>query len=252
MTDSALIAKFAVRQGDDALVLGHRLSEWTSRSPFLEEDLALTNVALDFVGRARMFYQYAATLTGGDANEDTFAYTRDAREFSNLLICELPRGDFAFTICRQYLYDAFALPFMQALMKSSDQQLAAIAAKAEKETKYHVRRDTDWMLRLGDGTEESQGRMQKALDDLWGYTGELFDVDDVDRALIAEGIVPDVSLLRDQWLETVSDTIARANLELPQADWKAAGGRDGIHTESLGFLLAELQSVQRAYPGLKW
>lgn len=252
MSTSEAISRYAVRLGDDALVLGHRLSEWTSRAPFLEEDLALTNVALDFVGRARMFYQYAAELTGGDATEDTFAYSRDAREFTNLLMLELPRGDFAFTIVRQFLYDAFALPFLRELKQSSDERLAAIAAKAEKESTYHLRRGRDWMIRLGDGTADSHQRMQTALDDLWGYTHELFAVDDLEQGLIDAGIAVDPRSLRDEWQQTVSSTLNEATLEQPESSWEISGGRTGYHTENLGFLLAELQFMQRAYPGLKW
>ena len=252
MTDTQNLVRYVLRLGDDALVMGHRLSEWTSRAPFLEEDLGLTNVALDFVGRARMFYQYAAQLTGGDATEDTFAYTRDVREFSNLLICELPRGDFAFTITRQFLYDAFALPFLQQLRQSSDSQLAAIAAKAEKESTYHLRRSKEWVMRLGDGTEESRQRMLDALDQLWGYTAELFEVDDLEQDLIDAGIAVDSRALQATWLNTVSETMTAATLEVPETTWTANGGRSGIHTESLGYLLAELQYMQRAYPGLRW
>ncbi|MCH1491426.1 MAG: phenylacetate-CoA oxygenase subunit PaaC, partial [Luminiphilus sp.] len=163
MTSEDAVARYAVRLGDDALILGHRLSEWMSHAPFLEEDIALGNVALDFIGRARLFYQYAAQRIGGECTEDSLAYTRDVREFTNLLLCELPRGDFAFTICRQFLYDAYSLPFTEALSHSADPQLAAIGAKAVKESRYHFRRSRDWMLRLGDGTEESHQRCQRAL-----------------------------------------------------------------------------------------
>jgi len=252
VTDKQNLVRYVLRLGDDALILGHRLSEWTSRAPFLEEDLGLTNVALDFVGRARMFYQYAAQLRGGDTTEDTFAYTRDVREFSNLLICELPRGDFAFTITRQFLYDAFALPFLQQLKQSSDSQLAAIAAKAEKESTYHLRRGREWIMRLGDGTEESRQRMLDALDQLWGYTPELFEVDELEQELIDAGIAVDSRALQSVWITTVSETLTAATLPVPETTWTANGGRSGIHTESLGYLLAELQYMQRAYPGLRW
>lgn len=252
MSDLSPIAQYAVRLGDDALVVGHRISEWTSKAPFLEEDLALTNVALDFVGRARMFYQYAAELMGEGVTEDSLAYTRDVREFTNLLICELPRGDFAFTICRQFLYDAFVLPFLRALKGSSDQRLAGIAAKAEKESSYHLRRSREWVLRLGDGTDESHQRMQKALDELWGYTHELFEVDELEQALVDAGVAVDVRQLRDDWLTTVSATLEQATLSVPESSWSIRGGRTGFHTESLGYLLAELQFMQRSYPGLEW
>ena len=246
------VLQYAVRLGDDALVLGHRLSEWCSNAPFLEEDLALTNVALDYIGRARMFYSYAAELSGDGRSEDSFAYLRDCREFSNLLLHELPRGDFAFTMARQYLVDEYALAFMQALLESADQQLADIAAKAVKECKYHLRRSRDWMLRLGDGTEESRRRLQTAVDDLWGYTDELFELDALETSLVAAGIAVDSPALKPAWDAAVRDTLAEATIELPAGDWSVRGGRQGIHTESLGHLLSELQFMQRAYPGLEW
>ena len=252
MTERADISRYAVRLGDDALILGHRVSEWTSRAPFLEEDLAMTNVALDYVGRARMFYQYAAELEGGDTTEDTFAYTRDARAFTNLLLCELPRGDFAHSVVRQFFYDAYALPMLQALKGSYDDRLAAIAAKAEKESTYHLRRGREWMLRLGDGTEESHARMQEAVDELWGYTHELFEVDELEERLIDSGIAVDPRLFQHDWHDNVAGVLREATLSLPEADWSIRGGRTGHHTEHLGYLLAELQFMQRAYPGLKW
>lgn len=244
--------QYAVRLGDDALVLGHRLSEWCSNGPFLEEDLALTNVALDFIGRARMFYGYAAQLTGGGCTEDSFAYARDCREFGNLLIHELPRGDFAFSMARQYLVDEYNLLFMERLLLSADATLAAIAGKALKETRYHQRRSRDWMLRLGDGTAESRGRLQTALHELWGYTPELFELDALEQGLVDAGIAVDSAALRPAWDKAVSATCAAATIDLPESDWSVTGGRQGLHTESLGHLLSELQFMQRAYPGLQW
>lgn len=252
MSMNEAVKTYSLRLGDDALILGHRLSEWTSRAPFLEEDIALTNVALDFVGRARLFYQYAAELSGGDVTEDTFAYTRDVREFSNLLICELPRGDFAFTIVRQFLFDSLALLFMGKLKHSDDSRLSGIGAKAEKEATYHVRRGREWMLRLGDGTDESHARAQKAVDELWGYTNEMFEVDALTATLIEAGIAVDTEVLRAPWFESVSEVLTEATLTVPNTDWSVEGGRRGIHTDDLGFLLAELQFMQRAYPGLRW
>lgn len=246
------VKAYAVRLGDDALVLGHRLSEWCSNGPFLEEDLALTNVALDFIGRARMFYAYAAELEGGDATEDTYAYTRDCREFSNLLIHELPRGDFAFTMARQFLVDQFNLAFMQQLTGSADETLAAVAAKAVKECQYHLRRSRDWVLRLGDGTEESHARLQKAFDDLWGYTSELFELDELEQELVAAGIAVDSSALREDWQRAVRATLEEATIAISDESWSVRGGRSGLHTEHLGHLLSDLQFMQRAYPGLEW
>jgi ring-1,2-phenylacetyl-CoA epoxidase subunit PaaC len=246
------IKEYAVRLGDDALVLGHRLSEWCSNGPFLEEDLALTNVALDFIGRARMFYSYAAELAGGDCTEDTFAFSRDCREFSNLLLHELPRGDFAFSMARQYLADEYTLAYMTQLQASSDPQLAAIADKVVKEARYHLRRSHDWMLRLGDGTEESHRRLQRAVDDLWGYTPELFEMDELEQALAAAGVGVDSSALRPAWEAAVRATLGEATVTVPDSSWEIRGGRHGYHTEHLGHLLSELQFVQRAYPGLQW
>lgn len=255
MSDSrskAALKQYAIRLGDDALVLGHRLSEWCSNGPFLEEDLALTNVALDFIGRARMFYSYAAELAADGSTEDTYAYTRDCREFSNLLIFELPRGDFAFSMARQYLVDVYNLAYMQALQQSADETLAAIADKAVKESRYHLRRSHDWMLRLGDGTPESQQRLQRAVDELWGYTPELFAMDALERELAAAGIAVGAADLRPAWEQAVTATLAEATLQKPAADWEVSGGRLGLHTESLGHMLSELQFMQRAYPGLQW
>ena len=246
------IKQYAVRLGDDAVVLGHRLSEWCSFGPFLEEDLALTNVALDFIGRARMFYGYAAELADDGSTEDTYAYTRDNREFTNLLIHELKNGDFAFTMARQYFIDVYSLAYMEALQRSSDPTLAAIADKAVKESRYHLRRSHDWMLRLGDGTEESHARMQRAVDDLWGYTPEMFEMDALEQELADAGIGVDATALKKDWERTVHATLAEATLEVPAGDWAVNGGRQGIHTEALGHMLSDMQFVQRAYPGLQW
>lgn len=246
------VREYATRLGDDALISGHRLSEWTSRAPFLEEDLALQNVALDYVGRARMYYGYAAELSEDETSEDDFAYLRDARQFQNLLIHELPRGDFAFTMTRQLLVDAFSTLYLTELMKSADEVLAGIAAKSAKETRYHLRRSREWALRLGDGTEESHARMVQALDDLWGYTHELFDADPLEQALANAGIGVDSRLLRPQWLAIVGGILHEATLEVPEDGWAVRGGRTGYHTENLGHILTEMQSVHRAYPGAQW
>jgi ring-1,2-phenylacetyl-CoA epoxidase subunit PaaC len=246
------ITKYAVRLGDDALILGHRLSEWCSSAPFLEEDLALTNVALDFIGRARMFYSYAAELTGGDCTEDSFAYLRDCRDFTNLLIHELPRGDFAFTMARQYLVDEYNMRYMERLLDSADETLAAIAAKAIKESRYHLRRSRDWVVRLGDGTDESRARLQSAIEDLWGYIPEMFEMDELETGLADAGIAVDSAALKAGWESAVRATLAEATIELPEGDWAVRGGRQGMHTESLDHLLSDLQFMQRAYPGLQW
>jgi ring-1,2-phenylacetyl-CoA epoxidase subunit PaaC len=237
-----------LRRGDDALILGHRLSEWTGHAPLLEEELALANIALDFIGQARALYTEAGALTG--ETEDQIAYLRDAPQWRNALIMELPNGDFAFTMARLLLVSAFALPFWRAACGSSHPGIAAIAAKAEKEVDYHLRHAAEWLIRLGDGTAESHRRAQDAVDALWPYTGELFSPDD--RALVEAGIVPDPDGLRAAWAATVDATLVRATLVRPEDGWMQSGGRSGRHTEHLGHLLAELQFVQRAYPGSTW
>ena len=246
------IVDYAIRLADDSLTLGHRLSEWCSNGPFLEEDIALINVALDYVGRAKMFYAYAAETEGKGRSEDDICYLRDAREYRNLLINELPKGDFAFTIVRQFFVDAFNLLFYTELQKSTDSELAAIAGKSIKETKYHLRRSHDWIVRLGDGTEESHNRCQTAIDELWDYVTEMFDMDELENELVAKGVAVDRTELREEWQQLVSHVIKEATLTLPDHDIAIRGGRTGFHTEHLGYLLAELQYVQRAYPGNTW
>lgn len=238
--------------GDDSLILGHRLSEWCRNGPFLEEDLALTNVALDFIGRARFFYTYAAELEGKGRTEDDFAYLRDCREYRNFLINELPNGDFAFTMARQLMVDAYDVLFYQQLQQSANQMLASIAAKAIKESRYHLRRSRDWIIRLGDGTEESHSRSQNAFNELWGYANEMFDMSDDEKQLLDAGITVDRAALREGWETTINATLEEATLEVPAGDWAIGGGREGMHSEHLGFLLAEMQFLQRTYPGLQW
>lgn len=244
--------EYATRLGDDSVVLGHRISEWTSKAPFLEEDIALSNVALDYLGRARMYYSYAAELAGNGKTEDDFAYTRDMREFRNLLIHELPRGDFAYTMVRQLFVDVFNTYYLLELAKSSDNTLAAIAQKAIKETRYHLRRSHEWALRLGDGTEESHRRMQRAVESLWGYTHELFDMNPLEEQLANAGIGVHNPALRPAWLAQVSAILTEASLSVPQDTWAVRGGRVGYHTENLGHLLTDMQFLHRAYPGCQW
>jgi ring-1,2-phenylacetyl-CoA epoxidase subunit PaaC len=246
------IQQYATRLGDDSIVLGHRVSEWCSYAPFLEEDLALANTALDYIGRARLFYHYAAELADDGRDEDDFAFMRDQREFQNLLIYEMPRGDFAYSMVRQLLVDVFNGLFLEKLMESADQTLSAIAAKAIKETRYHLRRSRDWVLRLGDGTAESHQITRAAVEDLWGYTHELFAPDAAELRLIEQGIAVDTRELKSAWLAQVSDILQQATLSVPEAEWSVKGGREGYHTENLGHLLNEMQSVHRAYPGQKW
>lgn len=239
-----------LRRADDALVLGHRLSEWTGRAPTLEEELALANIALDLIGQARGLYQYAGALSGFD--EDQLAYLRDAGAYRNCLLVEQPNGDFACTIVRQVLFSAFGDPFWRAATGSSDATLAAIAGKAAKEVAYHLRHAGDWLVRLGDGTDESHRRAQEAVDLLWPYVGELFEADAAEQAMIAAGVVPDPAALRDGWDRTVGALLARATLLRPADGWMQSGGRRGVHSEHLGILLAEMQVLQRTYPGAQW
>lgn len=252
MGTEILVKEYVVRLGDDALILGHRLSEWCRNAPFLEEDLALSNVALDFIGRARMFYTYAAELSGQDVTEDTFAYQRDCRDFKNHLIHELPRGDFAFTMVRQYFVDVYSLAFMASLLESNDSRLAAIAGKAIKESEYHLRRSEEWMMRLGESTQESHRRLQSAVDELWRFTGELFDQDSPERELVANGVAVDTRALEADWNQTITATMSKISIEIPKDELQVTGGREGKHTEFLGFILSELQFLQRANPGLEW
>src|SRR6201991_392060 len=243
---------YTLRRADDALILGHRLSEWCGHAPMLEEDMALANMGLDLLGQARELYSYAAVVEGRGNDEDKFAYLRDVRQYRNLLLTELPNGDFARTMVRQFFYSAFADLYWRAMMRSSDATLAAIAAKSEKESAYHLRHSSEWIVRLGDGTEESHARAQAAIDDLWAFTGEMFAVDDAERALIDAGVAIDPAALKSQWLKTVTGVINESTLTLPKNDWMQQGGRVGRHSEHLGHLLSELQSLQRTYPGATW
>jgi ring-1,2-phenylacetyl-CoA epoxidase subunit PaaC len=243
---------YTLRRADDALILGHRLSEWCGHAPMLEEDMALANMGLDLLGQARELYSYAALLEGNGNDEDKLAYLRDVRQYRNLLLVEQPNGDFAHTMVRQFFYAVFADLYWQAMMRSKDATLAAIAAKSEKESAYHVRHASEWILRLGDGTEESHVRAQDAIDDLWAFTGEMFIVDGGERALIDSDIAVDPAALRPQWLKTVSEIVNEATLALPKSGWMQQGGRSGRHSEHLGHLLSELQSMQRTFPGAIW
>jgi ring-1,2-phenylacetyl-CoA epoxidase subunit PaaC len=246
------LVQYALRLADNALVLGHRLSEWCGHAPMLEEDIALANIALDLIGQARSLYAYAAEAEGEGRDEDELAYLRDAAGYRNVLLVEQPNGDFALTIARQFLYAAYMAPFWRSLAGARDAMLAAIAAKAEKEAAYHLRHSAEWLIRLGDGTAESHDRAQAALDELWMYTGEMFETDEVERGLTERGIAVDPQALRPEWDETVDRVLADATLERPPEQWMQTGGRSGRHSEHLGFILADLQFLQRAYPGAKW
>jgi ring-1,2-phenylacetyl-CoA epoxidase subunit PaaC len=246
------LVEYLLRLGDDRLVLGHRLSEWCGHGPILEEDIALSNIALDLIGHASMLLKLAGQLEGEGRDEDALAYWRDEHQFRNLQLCELPNGDFGFTILRQFLFDAWSVQLLEALSRSSHADLAGIAAKALKESRYHLRHSGSWVERLGDGTPESHGRMQAALDELWPWTGELDYQDGVDRALQTDGIAPDLAPLRAPWEALTRETLTRATLTIPSTPARMTGGRFGRHSEHLGHLLAELQIVARSHPGAKW
>jgi ring-1,2-phenylacetyl-CoA epoxidase subunit PaaC len=243
---------YVLRQGDRALVLAQRLLEQITHAPEIEEDMALANLALDLIGQARALYTYAGELEGQGHDEDHFAYWRDQREFLNPLLVEQSNGDFAQVIVRQFLHDAFALPFWRETTRSADPTLAAIAGKAEKETAYHLRHSRAWVVRLGDGTDESHARAQAALDALWRYTGELFERDVVDDELIASGVAPDPVELERHWRDTVESALSEATLSVPADAVMQSGGRRGRHTEGFSYLIGEMQVLARAHPGATW
>ena len=239
--------EYLLRLGDNDLVLSQRLGEWCGHGPVLEEDLALTNVALDLLGQARLWLTYAGEIEGRGRDEDQLAFLRDAGDFRNVLLVEQPNGNYAETMARQFYFDAWHSVLLQALRESKDSRIAEIAGKSLKEVTYHLQRSTDWVIRLGDGTAASHRKMQGAIDDLWVYTGELFEMDDVDRQVGC-----DLEALHEPWLDSVRKTLGEATLDVPPARWMQRGGKQGRHTEKLGILLAEMQFLQRAYPGAKW
>ncbi len=250
MTDPA--AAYVLRHGDDNLVLAQRLSEWVSLGPELEEDIALANVALDHLGVATHLLGHASQLVGGGTTDDDLAFQRTEREFTNVVLVEQPNGDFAHTMARQLFMDAYQRLLWEALAVSEDAILAGIAAKAHKESLYHFRHTSGWVVRLGDGTDESHTRMQAAVDNLWRYTGELFEMDDLDRQMVESGVGVDLGALSGPWLHAIAAVAADAMIALPDEVTQRGGGRRGFHTEHLGHLLSEMQWMQRTYPGLEW
>lgn len=248
----AAFFQYLLRLADDRLVLGHRLSEWCGHAPILEEDIALANIALDLIGQATNLLTLAGETEGAARDADALAYLREAIDYRNALLVELPRGDFAFTIVRQFLFSAAAYFQLEALTATRSQVLAGIAAKALKETRYHVRHAGDWVLKLGDGTEESHRRAQEALDALWRFTGELFLMDEVDEQLIKLGLAVDLAPLEAKWRSEVTAVLERATLVIPSPSYMQRGGRIGRHSEALGHLLSEMQILQRSYPGATW
>ena len=249
---SNALFSYLLRLGDDLLILSHRLSEWCGHGPVLEEDIALTNRALDHIGEARNLYDHAVKVEGKGRTEDDLAYLRPERQFVNTKLVEQPNGDYAHTIVRSFLFDAYHLPLAEALTKSSDAQLAAIAGKAVKEAQYHLRHSSDWLIRFGDGTEESHQRAQVALDNLWTFTGDLFTQDEVHQAMVKAGVAPDLAKIKAAFDATVDTVLSEATLNRPTDGFMASGGRQGKHGEQLGFILAEMQYLQRAYPGATW
>lgn len=243
---------YTLRIADDSMILGQRLGEWCGHGPILEEDIAMTNIALDYIGQATNFYEYASTLAGNGKSADDFAFLRIENEYTNVLLVEQPNGHYGDTMARQFFYDIFRKLFFEAMLNSKDEQLAAIAEKSLKETKYHVKHSSEWVIRLGDGTDLSHERMQASVNNLWKYTDELFYMDDVDKELIEKGIAVDLETLRKPWLDHVEMVLSQATLEKPSTTWNFNGGRRGIHTEHMGYLLAEMQYMQRAYPEMEW
>ena len=237
---------------DNSLILGQRLGELCGHGPTLETDIACTNISLDLFGQVRSYFQYAAKITGDKRTEDDIAMLRKEREYKNVLLVEQPNTNFAYTIGRQFLFDVYHLAFLAELQKSTDLTLSAIANKCIKEVSYHERFSSDWVKRLGDGTEESNQKMQKAINDLWTYTDELFHQTEADKVIVAEGAGVDVTKLKVNYYKRVNEILQLANLEIPESKYFQKGGKQGIHTEHLGYLLSELQYMQRAYPNMEW
>ena len=275
MNNKHTLLKYTLQIADNALIVGHRLSEWCGHGPILEQDIALTNIALDHLGQARSLYQYAAeqfnelpvaekeifftspalqaiVSAGKLVDEDDMAYLRDGWDFRNVLLVEQPNKDWAYTAARALYYDTFNYFFYSALQKSSDETLAAIAEKSLKEVTYHLRWSSEWVIRLGDGTEESHKRMQDAMGDRWQYTGELCVMNEVDKAMLATGAGVNLEEIKSQWQERIVSVMNEATMSLPSGSWMQQGGKEGRHTEHLGYILAELQFMQRAYPNMEW
>jgi ring-1,2-phenylacetyl-CoA epoxidase subunit PaaC len=249
---SQSLITYTLHLADNALILGHRNSEWCGNGPVLEQDIAISNIALDCIGQARNFYQYAAQLTGKDATEDSLAYLRDVNDFKNCLIVELPNGDWGQTVLRQFFFSTYQYFFYKELQYSTDQQLAAIAEKALKEVTYHVRWSSEWVIRLGDGTEESKKRMLHAINALWCFTGELFQSADYEIQAFKDGYGVNLSIIKANWIEKTRSLFDEATLLIPENTGMQLGGKQGKHTEHLGLILEEMQFLQRTYPNSEW
>lgn len=244
--------EYLIRLGDNALILGQRLGEWCGHGPILEEDIALTNLSLDLIGQARSLLTYAGEVEGKGRDEDRLAYFRDVKDYRNVLLVEQPNGHFGDTIARQFFYDHFAWLLFDALLESNDSHIAAIAAKSLKEITYHRRHSSEWLIRLGDGTQESHDKIQGSINDLWMYTGELVTADDLDRRAADAKFGADLTQLADFWRENVKGVVQQAGLVLPESSWMQSGGKKGVHSEYLGFILAEMQHIPRMYPDATW
>lgn len=252
MTKNEALFHYILRLGDDSLILGQRLSEWCGHGPILEEDIAITNISLDLIGQATNLLNYGGIVENKGRDGDKLAFLRLEKEYCNLLLLEQLNGDFGDTMLRQFLFDAYRKPLFELLQLSTDKQLAAIAEKSLKETKYHLKHSSEWVIRLGDGTEESHLRVQNSLTNLWRYTDELFFTDDVEKILVDTGLIPDLSQLKEVWTTNVTAVFEQATLSIPSNNWQFEGGRKGRHSEHMGYLLAELQYMQRAYPNMEW
>lgn len=250
--DQSILFKFLLRLGDDSLILGQRLSEWCAHGPILEEDIATTNIALDLIGQATNIFEYSAQVENKGRDADALAFLRLEHQYYNVLLVEQPNGNFADTMVRQFLFDVYRKLLFEQLIHSKDSQVAAIAEKSLKETKYHVKHSAEWLIRLGDGTQLSHDRAQHAVNILWRYAQELFITDETEHALQSEGIIGDIAALKGPWLSFVQDIMTQATLVLPESDASFGGGRQGRHSEHMGFILAQLQYMQRAYPNMQW
>ena len=244
--------EYLLRLGDDSLILGHRLSEWCGHGPILEEDIAMTNISLDLIGQATSLLKYAGEVEGKGRDEDKLAFLRIEKEYRNNLLVEQPNGDFGVTMMRQFLFDAYRFPLFEALQHSKDEQLAGIAEKSLKETKYHYRHSAEWIIRLGDGTDESHRRVQTAMNSIYRFAADIFMADEVEKALEVAGVLPNMSKVKEEWMKNIKFVLSEATIQFPDNDWEQRGGRLGNHSEHLGFLLAEMQYMQRTYPNMEW
>ncbi len=247
------LVQYAAQIGDNGLIIGHRMSEWCFRAPAIEMEMALMNSALDLIGQARELYSYAARVEDKGKTEDDFAYLRDEQDFRNALLTEMPNGHWGDTIVRLFFMSAYHKLFFTALAKSTDSELAAIGAKSLKEVTYHLRFSGEWLIRLGDGTEESHGRVQQSVDDLWAYTGELFTMTEAEKLLLEDGVSVDVAALKTDWDQIIAQVFDQATLTIPTDDWFQTGSKsEGRHTEHFGYIIADMQFMQRRYPGCTW